>query len=276
MLDPANLFEQAEPGRTAPHLSAAIDLLGDRIAMAHAKDRAADGTFVAAGQGVVDFPHYHRVPRGAGFDGPLVTHGLTAAEAPGVASFLRRVLDADRRARAMTAHYTPDGGPRLRVDDSGGPGQPVLFQHGLCGDARQTAGSLSAARQPSAASRSNAAAMAGPSRAIRAHFSIARFADDAARLIWTRCASGRSSSVASPWAAAIAMRLAVTRPDLVRGLVIARPAWSTERRAAEHAAQCRSGRPADAVAAGAAQAAFMAGATATHCLAAERPTISPR
>ena len=67
--------------------------------MAHAKDRAANGDFVAAGKGVLDYPHYLRALRGAGFDGPLVTHGLTAAEAPEVGAFLRRAL-AESEARA--------------------------------------------------------------------------------------------------------------------------------------------------------------------------------
>ena len=61
--------------------------------MAHAKDRAADGGFVAAGRGVIDFVHFVETLRGAGFDGPLVTHGLSAAEAPDVAAFLSDILD---------------------------------------------------------------------------------------------------------------------------------------------------------------------------------------
>ena len=62
--------------------------------MAHAKDRAADGAFVAAGQGVLDYPHYLGALRRAGFDGPLVAHGLAADEAPAVGAFLRRALSA--------------------------------------------------------------------------------------------------------------------------------------------------------------------------------------
>jgi hypothetical protein len=41
---------------------------------------------------VVDFGHFVRMLRGAAFDGPLVTHGLSEAEAAGVASFLRGVV----------------------------------------------------------------------------------------------------------------------------------------------------------------------------------------
>lgn len=94
VLDPANLFEVAAPDDRRRIIAEAVDLLGDRIAMAHAKDRDAKGGFVAAGQGVVDFPHFIVRLRAVGFTGDLVTHGLTAAEAPGVAAFLGERLAA--------------------------------------------------------------------------------------------------------------------------------------------------------------------------------------
>jgi sugar phosphate isomerase/epimerase len=71
-----------------------IDLLADRLTMAHAKDRTESGGFTAAGSGVLDYPHYIGCLRRAGFAGPLVTHGLTAAEAPEVGRFLARTLAA--------------------------------------------------------------------------------------------------------------------------------------------------------------------------------------
>ena len=92
VLDAANLFETASLAEQRDIVTRAVDLLADRIVMAHAKDRAADGAFVAAGQGVLDYPHYLAALRRAGFDGPLVTHGLTAGEAPAVGAFLRRAL----------------------------------------------------------------------------------------------------------------------------------------------------------------------------------------
>jgi sugar phosphate isomerase/epimerase len=92
VLDPANLFERAEPAEQRRIVGAAIDLLADRIVMGHAKDRAADGGFAAAGSGVLDYPFYLAALKRIGFSGPLVTHGLSAAEAPGVARFLRRAL----------------------------------------------------------------------------------------------------------------------------------------------------------------------------------------
>lgn len=88
VLDPANLFELAGPEQRRDLVARAVDLLADRIVMAHAKDRDAAGGFATAGQGVIDFAHFIACLRAAGFDGDLVTHGLSAAEAPGVAAFL--------------------------------------------------------------------------------------------------------------------------------------------------------------------------------------------
>ena len=92
VLDPANLFEVASPREKRSIIARAVDLVGGHTIMAHAKDRRADGEFVAAGSGVIDFPHFIRCLRSAGFDGPLITHGLSAPEAPGVAAFLRQVI----------------------------------------------------------------------------------------------------------------------------------------------------------------------------------------
>ncbi|WP_010100117.1 sugar phosphate isomerase/epimerase family protein [Verminephrobacter aporrectodeae] len=92
VLDPANLFERATPQEQCSTVAAAIDLLADRIAMGHAKDRHGDGSFATAGTGVLDYPHYLSRLKAVGFDGALITHGLCAAEAPGVATYLKRVL----------------------------------------------------------------------------------------------------------------------------------------------------------------------------------------
>lgn len=92
VLDAANLFERAPPAEVAATVERAVDLLADRIVMAHAKDRRADGAFCAAGNGVIDFAHFVRCLRRAGFGGPLVTHGLSEAEAPAVAKFLHAIV----------------------------------------------------------------------------------------------------------------------------------------------------------------------------------------
>ncbi len=92
VLDPANLFEIASAAQRKSLVAEAVDLLGGRLAMAHAKDRDASGKFVAAGRGVIDFRHFVQRLKQAGFAGPLVTHGLDEADAPAVAAFLRQAL----------------------------------------------------------------------------------------------------------------------------------------------------------------------------------------
>ncbi len=94
VLDPANLFEVAPLAAQRDLIARAVDLLADRTLMAHAKDRDPQGRFATAGRGVVDFPHFLSCLTAAGFDGDLVTHGLTAEEAPGVARYLSGLLAA--------------------------------------------------------------------------------------------------------------------------------------------------------------------------------------
>jgi sugar phosphate isomerase/epimerase len=92
VIDAANLFERETVEDQRGVVSRAVDLLADRIAMAHAKDRAADGGFVAAGAGVLDYEHYLTCLKEIGFSGPLITHGLSAEEAPATSAFLRAVM----------------------------------------------------------------------------------------------------------------------------------------------------------------------------------------
>ncbi|WP_029073764.1 sugar phosphate isomerase/epimerase family protein [Kaistia adipata] len=92
VLDPANLFEITDRDTARRVVADAVERLAGRIAMAHAKDRKADGSFATAGTGVVDFPDFFERLRQAGFDGPVVTHGLSAEEAPGVARYLAGLL----------------------------------------------------------------------------------------------------------------------------------------------------------------------------------------
>lgn len=92
VLDPANLFEAASPSEARSIVAEAVEEASGLIAMAHAKDRYADGRFATAGQGVVDFGDFLARLKAAGFDGPLVTHGLSAGEASGVATFLKGLV----------------------------------------------------------------------------------------------------------------------------------------------------------------------------------------
>ncbi len=88
VLDPANLFEVADRLQAQRIIAEAIDVLGPAIAMAHAKDRHPDGSFATAGTGVVDFADFVARLKAADFKGAVVTHGLSANEAPGVAAYL--------------------------------------------------------------------------------------------------------------------------------------------------------------------------------------------
>ncbi|MDQ0396219.1 sugar phosphate isomerase/epimerase family protein [Labrys monachus] len=92
VLDPANLFESEPLDAQRRIVAAGIALLADRIALAHAKDRDARGRFATAGTGVLDYDHYLKCLAHAGFDGPLVTHGLAAGEASDVARFLQQQI----------------------------------------------------------------------------------------------------------------------------------------------------------------------------------------
>lgn len=92
ILDPANLFEVADAGRRQYLIEEAVDLLADRIVLAHAKDRYPDGTVAPAGEGIIDFDHFLRSLRAGGFDGPLIAHGFEEPDAAAVAAFLNSHL----------------------------------------------------------------------------------------------------------------------------------------------------------------------------------------
>ncbi len=92
VLDPANLFEQATRTQARAIIEEAVEISAGHIALAHAKDRHSDGRFATAGRGVVDFADFIARLRSVNFDGPLVTHGLSASEASGVAGFLKALI----------------------------------------------------------------------------------------------------------------------------------------------------------------------------------------
>jgi sugar phosphate isomerase/epimerase len=79
VVDAANL-----PGEPIEHV---IAPLAGEIVIAHAKDRRADGTFAAAGQGDVDWETYLQLL--APLDVPLIIHGLAEDEVPAAIRFLR-------------------------------------------------------------------------------------------------------------------------------------------------------------------------------------------
>jgi pimeloyl-ACP methyl ester carboxylesterase len=113
-------------------------------------------------------------------------------------------------------------GVALHYDDAGS-GPAVIFQHGLGGDAaqvREIFPDLPSVRRVTLECRAQGRSEPGPV----ADFSIATFADDVAALAGER---GIAHAVVGgiSMGAAIALRLAVMRPDLVSALVLMRPAW---------------------------------------------------
>ena len=125
----------------------------------------------------------------------------------------------------MTGSSFARDGLALAVAETG-TGRPVLFQHGLCGMAAQTAEVFPENlgwRRLTLECRGHGRSDAGAAE----DFSLATFADDLAAFIETRQLAPVVLGGIS-MGAALAMRLAVKRPDLVRALVLARPAWLTE------------------------------------------------
>jgi sugar phosphate isomerase/epimerase len=93
-IDPANIFHAGELPRMKEILEEAFALVGKDIALAHAKDLDHDGDagHKAAGEGVLDYDLYLRLLRANRFNGPLLLHGLSRAQAPGCVAFLRAKL----------------------------------------------------------------------------------------------------------------------------------------------------------------------------------------
>lgn len=112
----------------------------------------------------------------------------------------------------------------LRVFDTGQGGLPVVFQHGLGGDAAQVAQNF-----PDSPSRRRLTvecrAQGGSGAGSKRPFSIAMFADD---VLAAADAAGLDRFVAGgiSMGAAIAVNLASRYPERVIGLVLVRPAWA--------------------------------------------------
>lgn len=92
VIDPAHLIVPGDEHQMSQVLDEAFDLLGEYIVIAHAKDRGADDTFRAAGEGILDYDQYVRLLRAASFNGPLILHGLTEGQIDTALQFLRDKL----------------------------------------------------------------------------------------------------------------------------------------------------------------------------------------
>jgi pimeloyl-ACP methyl ester carboxylesterase len=121
-------------------------------------------------------------------------------------------------------HFT--GHASLAVHEEG-EGMPFVFQHGLCGDQAQPGQVFPEGigyRRVTVECRGHGESEPGPKHEL----SIVTFVDDIAGYI---SASGMDKPVVGgiSMGAAIALRLAVRRPELVGALVLARPAWLCEK-----------------------------------------------
>jgi sugar phosphate isomerase/epimerase len=93
-IDPANIFHKGELPRMAEMLEEAFRLVGKDIVLAHAKDLDHDGDagHLPAGQGKLDYDRYLSLLHKYGFRGPILLHGLSEAQVPRCAAFLREKL----------------------------------------------------------------------------------------------------------------------------------------------------------------------------------------
>lgn len=94
IMDGANLFRPEQVPDMHHVLTEAFDVLGKDIVTAHAKDLSFDGNvaFVAAGQGILDFPYYIQLLKEHGYDGVITMHGLSEEQVPVSKSFLEALL----------------------------------------------------------------------------------------------------------------------------------------------------------------------------------------
>jgi pimeloyl-ACP methyl ester carboxylesterase len=145
---------------------------------------------------------------------------------------------------------------------------PVVFQHGLCGDAQQTVEVFPPGpgfRRLTLECRGHGRSPAGDLHTL----TIATFADDVAAMIET-LESGPVIVGGISMGAAIALRLAVRRPDLVSGLILARPAWVTQAAPDNMRPNAEVGRLLATLVPAAGREAFLASSTARR-LAAHAP-----
>jgi len=95
-MDGANIYHAGELPRMREILDEAFALLGQDIALAHAKDLDRDGEagHLAAGKGLLDYEHYLSLLNQLEYDVPLILHGLSEAELPGSLAFVRGKMQA--------------------------------------------------------------------------------------------------------------------------------------------------------------------------------------
>ena len=94
VMDGANIFHNGELPRMREILDEAFALLGNDIALAHAKDLDHDGDagHLAAGYGLLDYDYYLHLLQKSGYNGTLILHGLDESQVDGCVAFLEGKL----------------------------------------------------------------------------------------------------------------------------------------------------------------------------------------
>ena len=93
VFDPANLFESESPDAIRKRIEYGLDVLGEHIISAHAKDRDSNGNVVAAGKGFLPYQDFLKGLKRINYRGNLILHGLEAAEVPDSVEFIRSIWD---------------------------------------------------------------------------------------------------------------------------------------------------------------------------------------
>lgn len=92
VMDGANIFHAGELPKMTDILKDSFDLLGNDIALAHAKDLDHDGDagHLPAGKGKLDYPLYLSLLKASGYAGPIILHGLREDQVDDCVAFLQR------------------------------------------------------------------------------------------------------------------------------------------------------------------------------------------
>ncbi len=98
VIDGANLIHGAPPAQAGELLRRSIQLLAPHTAIAHAKDLAG---LDAGRRPTLDYPAYLAQLAEAGFDGPLIVHGVDEQQAPQALAFVNAALGQCDIARAL-------------------------------------------------------------------------------------------------------------------------------------------------------------------------------
>lgn len=94
VMDGANLFHPGQSMQMKEILNKSFALLGKDIVLAHAKDLAdsQELSFVAAGEGILDFGIYIKLLKEYHYDGSLIMHGLSSEQVPRSIGYLKGEL----------------------------------------------------------------------------------------------------------------------------------------------------------------------------------------